>query len=114
MPPFLRFSIGLVLTVLGIYLLSQNIIITTGRITTFQGDLLAVSSIVGLMVGVALLVFFQEQTDALGWIFIAIGLISVFLSGRVILKPTTLWYFLLSFTSLMAGLTLVRGGRIRF
>lgn len=114
MPRILRFLIGLALTTLGIFLLGRNILVTTNYIPTFQGDVLAVFSILGLMLGTITLVLFRRQTGILGWIFIAIGLVSVFLSGRILLRPTSLWYFFFSFTALAVGLNFIRGGRLRF
>ncbi|MBP0004489.1 MAG: hypothetical protein J7642_12360 [Cyanobacteria bacterium SBC] len=99
--------VGVALLVVGIYLLGQNIVVTTGFITSSRGDLLATVSILSLMLGAIALLFFRRETGNLGGILIAVGLVSVFLSGRIILKPTSLWYFFLSFASLASGLKLL-------
>ncbi|MFN6530651.1 hypothetical protein [Nostoc sp. ChiSLP03a] len=50
----------------------------------------------------------------LGWIFLGIGIVLVFLSGGVILQPTSLWNFIVAFTALAAGYKLLNEGRINF
>ncbi len=43
------------------------------------------------------LLFFSRQTGNLGWVLLGIGVVLVFLSGGVILKPTSLWSFKVAF-----------------
>lgn len=66
------------------------------------------------MSGVFALIFFRRETGNFGWILLGIGIVLVFLSGGVILKPTSLWNFLVAFTTLAAGYKLLNEGRINF
>ncbi|AFY99516.1 hypothetical protein [Calothrix sp. PCC 6303] len=106
--------IGLILFITGIYFLGQNIIFTTGYYSYFYRGLPATGSVLALMSGILSLVFFRPQTGNLGWILLGIGIVLVFLSGGVILKPTSLWNFLVAFTALAVGYQLLSRGRINF
>ncbi|MCC5899930.1 MAG: hypothetical protein JJU32_18685 [Phormidium sp. BM_Day4_Bin.17] len=107
--------LGMVLFILGTYLLGKNIVITTSYIRPVWGDVLTVIALISLMVGIISLLFFYSTVGGVGWIFIGIGLVSFLFVGRLIIRPTTIWYFLFSFASLTAGLKLLTTrGRIRF
>ncbi|KPQ33237.1 MAG: hypothetical protein ACLFM4_13755 [Phormidium sp.] len=107
--------LGMVLFILGTYLLGKNLVITTSYIRPVWGDALAVVALVSLMVGVISLLFFYSTVGAVGWVFIGIGVVSMLFAGRLMIRPTTIWYFLFSFASLTAGLKLLTTrGRIRF
>jgi len=106
--------VGLSLVVLGIYFLGQNIFFTTQISPYWWRDVSAAASVIAILGGLTSLLFFRRATGDFGWILVMLGILLVFVSGRVILRPTSLWYFFLSFASLMAGFKLIRTGRLDF
>lgn len=106
--------IGLVLLLVGIYFLGQNIIFTSHISRYWWRDISAAGSVLALIAGVMSLIFFRSATGSLGWVLVGLGIVLVFVSGNVILMPTSLWYFFLAFASLTAGLKLITTGRIDF
>ncbi len=102
--------LGIILIIAGIYFLGQNIIFAT----TYYFSLPAVGSVLSIIAGIIALVFFPRETGNLGWIFFGIGIVLVFFSSGVILKPTSLWNFLVSFTALAVGYKLLNRSRFRF
>ncbi len=109
---FLSKLIGIGLVILGIYFLSKNIYFTTTITRYWWRDIPAFFSVMSLILGTTCLVIYPRQTGIAGGILIALGIIFVFLSGNVFLRPTSLWYFFVSFSSLTAGLQLIRSGKI--
>ena len=106
--------IGLALLLVGVYFLGQNIIFTT-RISPFWWrDISATGSVLALTAGIVSLIFFRRAVGELGWILVGLGILLVFVSGKVILMPTSLWYLFLSFASLAAGFKLITTGRLNF
>jgi hypothetical protein len=114
MSGFLTKIVGLILLITGIYFFGQNIIFTTGYYSYFYRGLPATGSVLALMGGILSLVFFRPQTGNFGWILLGVGIVLVFLSGGVILKPTSLWNFLVAFTALAVGYQLLSRGRVNF
>ncbi|AFY53773.1 hypothetical protein Riv7116_1203 [Rivularia sp. PCC 7116] len=110
---FIKF-IGLVLLLIGIYYLGQNIIFTSTYYQYFYKSLPAVGSVLAVIAGVLSLVFFRRETGNFGWILLTIGIVLVFLSGGVILQPTSLWNFFVSFSSIAVGYKFLNQGRINF
>jgi hypothetical protein len=106
--------IGLILLIIGLYFFGQDIIFVNAYYSYFYRRLPATASVIAIMIGVFALVFYPRQTGNLGWIFLGIGIVLVFLSGGVILKPTSLWDFIIAFTALAAGYKLLNEGRINF
>ncbi|BAZ47672.1 hypothetical protein NIES4103_02740 [Nostoc sp. NIES-4103] len=106
--------IGIILLFTGIYFLGQNIIFASGYYSYFYRSLSATGSVIAIMAGVLALVFFRRETGNLGWILLSIGIVLVFLSGGVILRPTSLWNFFIAFTALAVGYKLLNEGRINF
>ena len=106
--------IGLILLFVGLYFFGQNIIFASGYYPYFYSKIPATASVLAIIAGVLSLVFFRRQTGNLGWIFLGIGIVLVFLSGGVLLKPTSLWNFLVAFTTLTVGYKLLTEGRINF
>ncbi|MBD2201333.1 hypothetical protein H6G33_01780 [Calothrix sp. FACHB-1219] len=106
--------IGLFLLFLGLYFLGQNIIFATGYYSYFYSKIPATGSVLAVMAGVITLIFFRRETGNLGWIFLSLGIVLVFLSGGVMLRPTSLWNFFLAFTALVAGYKMLTQGRINF
>lgn len=66
------------------------------------------------MGGVISLIWFRRQTGSFGWLLLILGVVLVFLSGSVFLKPTSLWNFFIGFVALAGGYQLASGGRLRF
>lgn len=106
--------IGLILLLVGIYFLGQNILFTTSYSFYSYGRLPAFGSVLSIIAGTTFLVFFRRQTGNIGWILLGIGIVLVFLSGGVILRPTSLWNFFLGFAALAGGYQLLNTGRLRF
>ena len=106
--------IGLILLLVGIYYLGQNIIFSSTYYQYFYKSLPAVGSVLAVLGGVLSLVFFRRETGYFGWILLTIGIVLVFLSGGVLLKPTSLWNLFVSFGSISAGYKLLNQGRINF
>lgn len=103
--------IGLALVLAGIYFLGQNIIFTTKISSYWWRDISAGGSVIAILAGIMSLIFLNRETGVMGWFLIGLGIALVFVSGNVILKPTSLWYLLVSFCSLAFGLQIIRGGR---
>lgn len=105
---------GLILLIAGIYFLGQNIIFATTYFPYYYRSLPAIGSVLSLIAGIIALIFFPRESGHLGWILLGIGIVLVFLSGGVILKPTSLWNFFVSFSALAIGYRLLNDGRVRF
>ncbi len=106
------FGIGLLLA--GMYFLGQNIMFSTYYSPYFWRNLPAIGSVLAIMGGVISLLLFRRQTGNFGWILLIFGIVLVFLSGGVMLKPTSLWNFLIAFAALVSGFRLLTEGRLRF
>jgi len=105
--------LGLILILLGIYFIGQNIFFTTQMSPYWWRDISAAGSVISIIAGLIMTIYFSQELGNVGWILVILGILLVFVSGRVILRPTSLWYFFLSFTSLIAGFSLLRTGRVR-
>jgi hypothetical protein len=106
--------IGLALIILSIYFLGQNIVFTTNYYADWWHKTSATASVLALLLGISSLTFWRQTMGNLGWIFIAVGIILVFLAGGVILQPTSLWTFCVSMLTFACGYQLLTSGRIRF
>lgn len=105
---------GILLFIAGIYFLGQNIIFTTTYFPYSYRSIPAIGSVLSITSGIIALVFFHRESGNLGWILLGIGIVLVFLSGGVILKPTSLWNFFVCFTALAVGYKLLNESRVRF
>jgi hypothetical protein len=106
---------GLALIIVSIYFLGQNIIFTTHHYYyNWWQNISATGSVLALLAGIGSLTFWRREMGNFGWIFIAIGIILVFISGGVILRPTSLWTFCISMLAFASGYQLLTRGRIRF
>jgi hypothetical protein len=105
---------GWALIVASIYFLGQNIIFTSYYSPSWSRQLPAVGAVLSILLGIGSLTFWRQQIGNFGWIFIAIGIILVFLSGGVILQGTSLWTFFVSMLLFASGYQLLTRGRIRF
>lgn len=106
--------VGLLLLIAGIYFLGQNIVFASSLYSYFWGSIPAAGSILSLMAGIFCLLFFRRETGNFGWFLLILGIIFVFLSGGVFLRPTSLWQFVIAFTALAAGYKLLNEGRVTF
>ncbi|MBD2598438.1 hypothetical protein BCD64_20795 [Nostoc sp. MBR 210] len=106
--------IGLILLFVGLYFFGQNIIFVSRSYSFFYRSAPATGSVIAIMAGIFSLVFFPRQTGNFGWILLGLGIVLVFLSGGVILRPTSLWSFCVAFTALATGYKLLSQGRINF
>lgn len=105
--------LGLILILAGIYFIGQNIFFTTQVSPYWWRDISAAGSVISIIAGLILTINFSRELGNVGWILVMLGIVLVFVSGRVILRPTSLWYFFLSFASLIAGFSLLQTGRVR-
>lgn len=106
--------IGFILLLAGVYFLGQNIIFASHIYPYYWRNLPAMGSVLAIMGGVICLIFFRRETGNFGAILLGLGVVFVFLSGGVILRPTSLWNFLVGFMALAGGYNLLNEGRIRF
>lgn len=106
--------IGLGLLFTGLYFFGQNIIFASGYYSYFYRSVPATGSVLAIMAGVLTLIFYRRETGKLGWILLAIGIVLGLFSGGVILRPTSLWNFVVAFTAFAAGYKLLSQGRIDF
>ena len=106
--------LGLALMIASIYFLGQNIVFTTQYYSNWWQKTTATVSVLSLLAGVASLTVWRREMGSFGWILICVGIVSVFLSGGVILQPTSLWTFLVSIFAFFSGYQLLTSGRIRF
>ncbi len=103
--------LGFGLLILGIYFLGRNIIFTTHVSPYWWRGIAANVSILSLMAGVLMLVFLPRRNKKIGWIPLVVGVVLVFVSSRMMLNPTSLWQFLLSFVSMAVGYQMLTTGR---
>ena len=106
--------LGYALIIVSIYFLGRGIDFTTHLYGSWWQKTSATGSVLALMLGISSLTFWRRQMGNFGWIFIAMGIVLVFLSSGVILKPTSLWTFFVAMLSFASGYQLLTSGRIRF
>ena len=104
--------IGLGLLLTGIYFLGQNIYYTTNPYPYWWRGIAADSSILCLTAGVLLFFALPPRDKMLSIFCLLIGILLVFVSSKAILKPTSLWQFVLSLASFYAGSELFTRGRL--
>ncbi len=105
---------GLALMIASIYFLGQNIIFTTHYYYNWWQKVPATASVLAIMAGIGSLIFWRQTMGNFGWVLIAIGITLVFLSGGVVLQPTSLWTFCVSMMTFAGGYQLLTRGRIKF
>jgi hypothetical protein len=106
--------VGLLLLIAGIYFLGQNIVFASSFYSYFWGSIPAAGSVLCLMGGIFCLVFFGREARDMGVFLLVLGIILVFLSGGVFLRPTSLWQFVVAFTALAVGYKFLNQGRVNF
>jgi hypothetical protein len=99
---------GLALIVVGLYWLGQNIILTTRAAYGWQ-TLPAAGSVILLLGGLWTLFNVTTSDRNFGWIMLGGAIALIFMSGGVIIQPTSLWTFLVGFSALFGGYKLLRG-----
>ena len=104
--------VGLALIIGGIYLLGQNIYFVTSGSPYWWRGVAADGSILFLTFGVLLFFTMPNEGKFLGAGAIAIGILLVFVSSRVVLKPTTLWHFVGALACFVGGYQLITTGRL--
>ena len=104
--------IGLILLILGVYFVGQNIIFTTQVSRYWWSNISATGAVLAITSGIISLLFFRRLMGDLGWGLVVLGILLVFVSGKVVLLPTSLWYFFLSFVCLISGFKMITTGRI--
>lgn len=103
--------VGLALIIASVYFLGQNIVFTTYYSWWHRTS--ATGSVLALLAGIGSLTFWRREMGNFGWIFIALGIILVFLSGGVVLRPTSLWTFCVSMLGFASGYQLLTRGKIK-
>ncbi|TVQ42380.1 MAG: hypothetical protein EA365_15325 [Gloeocapsa sp. DLM2.Bin57] len=106
--------LGIFLMFLGVYFLGQNIYFASSAYSFGFRGIKAGASILFLTSGVFMSFLLPKDSKIIGIIAIVIGIILVFWSGRVVLRPTTLWQFVLSMSSLTMGYKLLSSRVMRF
>ncbi|HEY9662216.1 MAG TPA: hypothetical protein V6C65_27490 [Allocoleopsis sp.] len=106
--------IGLALLLVGVYFLGQNIIFTTRLALFWWRDISAAGSVIAMVTGILLLFYGGRGIRETGWLLVGLGILLVFVSGGVILRPTSLWTLFLSLISLTGGYQLLTTGRLNF
>lgn len=99
---FLFQLIGVVLILLGVYLLGKNIFFTTYAYPWWRG-IAADLSVLSLCLGMFALIFMPGDAKLLGWVAVGFGIVCVFASSRAILNPTSLWQFFLALMAMGFG-----------
>ena len=105
--------LGILLVLAGLYFLGKDIMFSTYYSPYFWRSLPAMGSVLCVTGGVVSLLCFPRETGNLGWILLGAGILLVFLSGGVFLKPTSLWNFMIALATLVSGFKLLMG-RSRF
>lgn len=103
--------IGLALLVVGVYFLGQNVIFTTQTSVYWWRSIPATGSVLSILGGVLFLLYGRRSNSNIGWILVGLGILLVFLSGGVILRPTSLWSLFLALVSMVGGYQLLTTGR---
>lgn len=107
--------LGLALIFAGVYFLGQNIIFTT-RYSAYYWwrGIPATGSVLATLSGVLVLVLGRRSIKHLGWVLVGLGILMAFLSGGLVLQPTSLWSFFLAAIAMVSGYQLLTVGRVRF
>lgn len=105
--------LGIPLMLLGVYLLGQNIIFATGYISLWWRDASAAFAVIALSAGVLTTLYATDrQVKRAGLVIIAMGIVGVFMTGNIFLRPTSLIQFLAGICALASGYQLFSTGRV--
>jgi hypothetical protein len=105
---------GLALMLLGLYFLGRNIWFTSFGAGYWRWSVAATGSVLSLMAGIGLVVCAGRRSRNLGWLLVSLGVVLVFLSGGIVLQPTSLWTFCVGFAAFVSGYRLMTVGRVSF
>ncbi|MEI6426829.1 MAG: hypothetical protein WCO45_00365 [Pseudanabaena sp. ELA607] len=96
--------LGVGLMVYGIYFLGQNIFFTT-RVPYYYwySGIAATGSAISMLLGMMTVAFAGNELKTIGWFLIGLGVALIFISGRIVLQPTSLWEFFLGFVCIIGG-----------
>ena len=114
MTRFLSQLVGFALLLAGVYFLGQNIIFTTQAAGYWWKAIPATGSILMVLAGVFFLASDRSSNREIGWILLGLGIVLAFLGGGVIVKPTSLWTFVVSALAFVTGYKFVTTGRLRW
>lgn len=95
--------LGLLCILAGFYFIGQNIIFTTSRSPSFWMDVAANGAALVTLLGILTIIFGGSDTRSLGYGLLGVGALLIFLSGRVFLRPTSLFHFTAGFLAMAAG-----------
>jgi hypothetical protein len=107
--------LGVLLFMLGIYLFVRDIsLVGTCQSYFCYGwqNLAAPGSVIACMGGVLSVFVFQRKTTTLGWLLLGLGVLLVYLSGGMLLKPIAMLTFIASFTAMAYGHQLMKRRRM--
>lgn len=110
-----NFLIGLIIFVLGAFLITQNTIVRTGfNLGGFMGGYNPPFGLLLLPVIIGIILLFAMDSQVLGWILIAFGICSILLGLLMGLdirfRPTTLYVVILMFGCVAIGAGLMIRG----
>jgi hypothetical protein len=100
---------GLGLIILGIYWLGQNLILTSRSAYYWWQPIPATGSVLLMLGGLWTLFNASGDDRNFAWILIGGAIALIFMSGGVMIRPTSLWQFLLGFSALFGGFKLIQG-----
>jgi hypothetical protein len=106
--------IGLALLLGGVYFLGKDIIFSTYYSPYFWRSVPAMGSVLAIVAGVVSLVWFPRKAGNFGWACLILGIVLVFLSGGVSLRPTSLWSLFIGLAAILSGYRLLTSRESRF
>lgn len=98
--------IGLGLILVGIYWLGENVIFTTGYYWWHRVS--ATGSVLLLLAGLWVLFEAKGSDRKIAWILIGGAIALTFMRGGVMIRPTSLWHFLVGFSAIFGGFKLLK------
>jgi hypothetical protein len=107
----LKSLLGTALILIGLYTVGQDIVFTTQSAYGFWQKIPAAGSVIFLLSGLWVILNAASRDKFLGWILLTIGIICIFMSSGVVLRPISLWNLLVSFTCLLGGIKLLSSHR---
>ena len=106
--------LGFGLIIIGIYWLSQGILFTNRSAYYWWQTIPATGAVILLLAG--LWVVFNGKSSDRNWAWILIGgaIALIFMSGGIVIRPTSLWDFLIGFSALFGGSKLITARSLIF
>jgi hypothetical protein len=98
----------------GVYLLGNNIVYTTQAYPYWWKGIAADTSVLCLTGGILGFFVLPQAMKNYVWILVIIGIVCIFYSGRVILRPTTLSQFFFTLFAMGAGYKMLISNRNPF